>query len=77
MIKSLELEIHKWCDWIKNEKRLTENTVSSYIRDIRSFMKFLHLHYNNELIVKDMGTINEDDLTGWFFQRIKRNISKK
>ena len=54
MIKSLELEIHKWCDWIKNEKRLTENTVSSYIRDIRSFMKFLHLHYNNELIVKDM-----------------------
>ncbi len=77
MINSLELEIHKWCDWIKNEKRLTENTVSSYIRDIRSFMNFLHLHYNNELIVKDMGTINEDDLTGWFFQRIKKGISQR
>ena len=77
MNKTLELVIGEWCDWVTNEKRLSKNTVLSYVRDLRSFVSFLNLHYGNQIEFKDIKKINEDDLTGWFFQRIKNSISQR
>ena len=77
MNKSLESTINEWSDWITNEKRLSNNTILSYVRDLRSFMKFMNSHYGNQMEFKDLTKINEDDLTGWFFQRIKNNLSQR
>lgn len=77
MNKSLESTINEWSDWITNEKRLSNNTILSYVRDLRSFVKFMNSHYGNQMEFKDLTKINEDDLTGWFFQRIKNNLSQR
>ena len=77
MNKMLESAINEWRDWITNEKRLSNNTISSYVRDLRSFVKFINSHYGNQMEFKDLKKINEDDLTGWFFQRIKNNLSQR
>jgi len=77
MTKPLELVINEWCDWVINEKRLSNNTALSYIRDLRSFFSFLNSHYGNQVEFKDLIKINEDDLTGWFFQRIKNSVSQR
>ena len=77
MNKILELEINEWRDWITNEKRLSNNTISSYVRDLRSFVSFINSHYGNQMEFKDLKKINEDDLTAWFFQRIKNNLSQR
>ena len=77
MNKTLESAINEWSDWITNEKRLSNNTILSYVRDLRSFVKFINSHYGNQMEFKDLKKINEEDLTGWFFQRIKNNLSQR
>ena len=77
MNKILESAINEWSDWITNEKRLSNNTILSYVRDLRSFVKFINSHYGNQMEFKDLKKINEEDLTGWFFQRIKNNLSQR
>ena len=77
MNKMLESAINEWRDWITNEKRLSNNTILSYVRDLRSFVSFIHSHYGIQMEFKDLEKINEDDLTGWFFQRIKNNLSQR
>ena len=77
MNKMLESAISEWRDWITNEKRLSNNTILSYVRDLRSFMNFMNSHYGIQMEFKDLKKINEDDLTGWFFQRIKNNLSQR
>ena len=49
MNKPLESVINEWCDWIISEKRLSNNTILSYVRDFRSFIDFLGLHYGNQI----------------------------
>ena len=77
MNKILESAINEWSDWITNERRLSNNTILSYVRDLRSFVKFINSHYGNQIEFKDLKKINEEDLTGWFFQRIKNNLSQR
>ena len=77
MNKMLESAINEWRDWITNEKRLSNNTILSYVRDLRSFVNFMNSHYGIQMEFKDLKKINEDDLTGWFFQRIKNNLSQR
>ena len=77
MNKTLESAINEWSDWITNERRLSNNTILSYVRDLRSFVKFINSHYGNQMEFKDLKKINEEDLTGWFFQRIKNNLSQR
>lgn len=77
MNKILESAINEWSDWITNERRLSNNTILSYVRDLRSFVKFINSHYGNQMEFKDLKKINEEDLTGWFFQRIKNNLSQR
>ena len=77
MNKMLESAINEWRDWITNEKRLSNNTILSYIRDLRSFLSFMNLHNGIQMEFRDLKKINEDDLTGWFFHRIKNNLSQR
>ena len=35
MNKMLESAINEWRDWITNEKRLSNNTILSYVRDLK------------------------------------------
>ena len=77
MNKMLESVINEWRDWITNEKRLSNNTILSYVRDLRSFVSFMSSHYGIQMEFKDLKKISEDDLTGWFFQRIKNNLSQR
>ena len=77
MNKMLESAINEWRDWITNEKRLSNNTILSYIRDLRSFVSFMNLHNGIQMEFRDLKKINEDDLTGWFFHRIKNNLSQR
>ncbi len=77
MNKMLESAINEWRDWITNEKRLSNNTILSYVRDLRSFVSFMNLHNGIQMEFRDLKKINEDDLTGWFFHRIKNNLSQR
>ena len=66
-----------WNSWIKNEKRLATNTVESYCVDIKSFLSFLSVHNNSNLDIRVLSTLDEDDLSGWFYVRLKNGKSHR
>ncbi len=77
MSEIIKIEINEWYGWIKNEKRLSQNTILSYEKDLKSLLHFLTNYYGREINLEELQKINEEDLTGWFFQRIKSGISQR
>jgi integrase/recombinase XerC len=77
MNERLEKYTDNWISWIRNEKRLSMNTISAYKTDLRSFLSFLEIYYNKNLEPKDLAKLNEDDLSGWFFERLKKGNSHR
>ena len=67
----------QWIEWIKFEKRLSQNTVDSYKRDLKFFLEFLESFYNKDIVVEDVAKLNEEDLTSWFFLRLEKGSSHR
>ena len=61
-------------DYIR--KRLSFNTLDSYVKDLTLFT-FLEEYKNKNIEVNDLKNFNKDDLTAWFYSRLKRGISSR
>lgn len=77
MNDNLDIHISKWISWIQNEKRLSSHTVISYSSDLKSFFYFLKSHLNKEIKYELLSKIDEDDLLGWFYNRLKNGTSHR
>ena len=77
MNKSLEKRINDWLNWIKTEKRLSIKTLESYKSDLKFFIFFWEKHNNKDLNLHDFKSIQKDDITAWFFNRIEHGISHR
>ncbi|MFL2661009.1 MAG: tyrosine-type recombinase/integrase [Alphaproteobacteria bacterium] len=67
----------EWKTWIKSQKRLSNNTISSYTRDLRAFNIFIKSFKNSKLNLKILSELDEDDLSAWFYERLKNSISHR
>ena len=67
----------EWKTWIKSQKRLSDNTISSYTRDLKAFNVFITNFKNSNLNIKILSELDEDDLSGWFYERLKNNVSHR
>ncbi|MEE2695351.1 MAG: tyrosine recombinase XerC [Pseudomonadota bacterium] len=77
MNDQLKKYIYNWISWIRNQKRLSENTISAYKTDLESFINFLEVHFNKDVKLGDFSKLDEDDLSGWFFEKLKRGVSHR
>ncbi len=66
-----------WKKWITNQKRLSKNTLSSYSRDLRTFYVYIKNFKNSNLTIKVLSELDEDDLSGWFYERLKNDIGHR
>ena len=66
-----------WKKWITNQKRLSENTISSYARDLRTFTAYIKNYKNSNLTIKVLSELDEDDLSGWFYERLKNDTGHR
>ena len=64
--------INDWQDWIKSEKRLSFNTLDSYVRDLTLFSTFFEEYKNKNFEFNDLENFHQDDLTAWFYSRVRR-----
>ena len=71
MDNQITIIFENWKSWIKNEKRLSENTVKSYCVDLKSFLDFINIHNNSSINIEILSKLDEDDLSGWFYERLK------
>ncbi len=69
--------IKDWQDWIKSEKRLSFNTLDSYARDLTLFSTFFEEYKNKNFEFNDLENFHQDDLTAWFYSRVRRGISSR
>ena len=77
MNKQIKLFFDNWKSWIENEKRLAFNTSLSYCIDLKSFLNFLSNHNNFNVDLKTIINVDEDDLSGWFYERLKKGFSHR
>lgn len=61
--------IDEYIDYIKDKRKLSENTISSYYIDIKKYIDYLQ---NNKLILKE---IVENDIIGYLIELEKDNVS--
>jgi len=62
----------KWNSWLKNEKRLSNNTVKAYQRDLNGFIFFLRDYLNKNINLEVIKDLNERTIRSWFFFKLKR-----
>ena len=67
----------EWKSWIKSQKRLSDNTISSYTTDLKKFNDFIKNFKNSNLNIKILSALDEDDLSAWFYERLKNNIGHR
>ena len=77
MMITIKKLIKDWQDWITSEKRLSFNTLDSYAKDLTLFLTFLEEYKNKNVEVNDLKNFNKDDLTAWFYSRLKRGVSPR
>ncbi len=77
MNKKIVLIFNNWKSWIENEKRLAFKTTQSYCIDLKSFLNFLSNHNNSNVDLKTIIDLDEDDLSSWFYERLKKGLSHR
>ena len=63
-----------WIQWLKNEKRLSSNTISAYQRDLKSLLFFLKDYHGKEVEIGLIKKLNDKDMRAWFFYKIKNGV---
>ena len=51
---ALNSALEGWLNWLRHERRAADNTVASYIRDVKSFLQFLSGHLGFTPGIKDL-----------------------
>ena len=77
MNKQILLIFNNWKSWIENEKRLAFKTSKSYCIDLKSFLHFLSDHNNSNIDLTTIINADEDDLSSWFYERLKKGLSHR
>ncbi len=77
MTDFIKVQIKEWISWIKNERRLSIKTTSSYGVDVNSMIDFLNDYYNEEISPNIIENLDEDDLSAWFYNRLKKGVSHR
>jgi integrase/recombinase XerC len=75
--KILKKILKNWIEWIDFEKRLSAQTLKAYCSDLNLFISHLQIYKNKEIELSDFESLNQTDLTSWFFSRIRDGNSHR
>jgi integrase/recombinase XerC len=65
-----------WQDTLREEKRLAENTLLAYQRDLRSFFTFLELYKGESVTSKLLANLTITDIRAYLAKRSRENYAK-
>jgi len=73
--KEIDNILKQWFDFLRLEKRLSKNTVDSYIRDITYFFKFL-FDYDSSLVTRKLlENLELREFRAWLSMRTKEGLT--
>ncbi|MDD7909756.1 tyrosine recombinase XerC [Pseudovibrio exalbescens] len=65
----LNAGIDDWLDHLGSERRLSENTLEAYERDVRQFLRFLTDHLGGAPAINDLKDLRPSDFRGFLARR--------
>ena len=65
----LNKRIGAWLDYLGDERRLSDKTLTAYERDLRQFLRFLTNHLGGAPAVKDIADLRPADFRGFMASR--------
>ena len=65
----LNLALNSWIEFIKNEKRVSPNTIDAYYRDIDAFINFLIDHIGGPLSIKNLENLVAADFRAFMAKK--------
>lgn len=68
--------IKKWEDWLIHEKRFSENTISSYKRDLSQFCDFLTDHFGGQANLKKLEKLKLRDIRSFMSNQTAKGLSR-
>lgn len=73
----VEPEIGAWLDYLITEKRVADNTVEAYTRDIEQFLEFLFSHLAGLASLKDLAGLEPRDFRAFLADRRRDGVSNR
>lgn len=61
--------LEAWRRWLAEERRVSQNTVSAYLRDIAAFLEFLAGHLGASASLADLEALRPADFRSWLAAR--------
>ncbi|MEE2694041.1 MAG: tyrosine recombinase XerC [Pseudomonadota bacterium] len=68
MHTDVELALIEWQTWLRTERRLAKNTLSSYHRDVKRFLVFLNSHQGSAVCLDQLASLHIRDFRAWLTQ---------
>jgi len=67
----------RWQSWLADERRLADNTVDAYCRDLASFLAFLTDHLGAEPDLAELANLRVADFRAWLARRLMDGVSQR
>jgi len=77
MHTDLRLVLIEWQTWLRTERRLAENTLSSYHRDAQRFLAFLASHKGSAICLEQLASLHIRDFRAWLTQLHNEGLSPR
>ncbi len=73
---SVHSAVEAWRTWLSNERRVSDNTVLAYIRDIKAFFTFVGRHLGAPPSLRDLETLTTTDFRAYLAERSSRRLAR-
>ena len=72
----LQKQQRAWVDNLKHERRLSDNTLDAYLRDLRQFLMFMTGHLGGAPGLSDIDNLRPADMRAFLAHRRLRNEAR-
>ena len=76
-VKDLDSYKKDWSEYLKVQRRYSDNTLQAYSHDLNDFLKFLTNHFGRQINLKDLRQLKHTDFRAWFSERKCHKISAR
>lgn len=69
--------VREWSDFLKFQRRYSENTLISYMRDVNDFFKFLTEHFGEKVSINLLKNLKNSDFRSWLSARACKDMAAR
>jgi integrase/recombinase XerC len=67
--KDLSVQLTRWDDYLRHEKKLSPHTLRAYNTDVEHFVSFMAEHFATQLCLNDISNITIRDFRSWMAKK--------